>query len=267
MHSLQREFADAGLGGTDKITHHGYHRFYPWFLQAFRGRPVRLLEIGIDQLGSVSLWRQYFQEGLELHGIDRDEKQAPDGNVHLHKVDQSDLIDLKRYAESVQAPFDIIVDDGSHVPEHQLLSLEILWPLVAPGGLYIIEDIETSYWGRSKIYGYRFDSRKWSGNVIDQLQAAIEAVNVEFLPHGLKRKLQKHRLRAVLDGVEMISFGQNCIILLKKDPASYGEYYGREYRLADCMMSRPVLPGSTSRLYRDGLGEFFRHALRSLFNW
>ena len=43
-------------------------------------------------------------------------------------------------------PWDIIIDDGSHVPYHQVFSFFSLWKAVVPGGLYVIEDVETNYW-------------------------------------------------------------------------------------------------------------------------
>ena len=42
--------------------------------------------------------------------------------------------------------YDIIIDDGSHIPGHQLTSLACLLPALNPGGLYVIEGLETSYW-------------------------------------------------------------------------------------------------------------------------
>jgi hypothetical protein len=266
MHSIQSEFAEAGSIRTDKIAHHGYHRFYPWFLGAFRGKPVRVLEIGLDQLGSIDLWRRYFPENLDLHGLDRDEK-TPDGeNVTFHKVDQSNPAELRQFAASAGKPFNVILDDGSHIPEHQLLSLEVLWPLLSPGGIYILEDTETSFWGKSELYGYRFDSRISGSNLIHQLRAAIDAVNFEFLPWRARQALKKHRLGRVLDEVEMISFGQNCVVLLKKDVISFGQYYGREYVLQYKVMSHDTPIRLRRGIRRYGIVGFVRQAISRLFS-
>jgi hypothetical protein len=265
MHSAQYEFAEAAPEQTDKVERHGYHRFYPWFLREFRGRPIRLLEIGIDQLGSVNLWRTYFKAGLELHGIDRDKKTFEDSSVHLHKVDQSKLAELKRFVESTKDGFDVIVDDGSHIPEHQLQTLESLWPILSPGGVYILEDIETSFWGKSELYGYLFDARRSTQNVVGQLLPAVDAVNAEFLSHKARHRLATHRLGAVLMDIEMISFGQNCIVLLKKDAESFGRYYGRSYRFAYKFMNQLKFHRVHQHLHQYGMRGLFTKALQKLF--
>ncbi len=266
MHACQREFAEASTDVTDKVVQHGYHRFYPWFLREFQGKEVRLLEIGLDRLGSVRLWRRYFADGLRLHGIDRDEKLSDDANTQFHKVDQGSAEDLQRFVASVGTTFDVILDDGSHVPRHQMSSLAILWPLLAPGGVYIIEDIETSFWKKSRFYGYRFDARKSSENLIGQLKAAIEAVNFEFLPTRQKRRLRKHPLATVLADIEMVSFGQNCVVLLKKDPTSFGVFYGRKYRLAHFVGLDHWLVGNWRRMRTYGMRGCLQLALRRLLN-
>jgi Methyltransferase domain len=266
MHACQREFAQASTDVTDKVVHHGYHRFHPWFLREFRGKEVRLLEIGLDRLGSVRLWRRYFSEGLHLHGIDRDEKPADGTNTQFHQVDQGSAHELQRFAASVGTSFDIILDDGSHVPAHQILSLTTLWPLLVPGGIYIIEDIETSYWKKSRFYGYQFDARKSSQNLISQLRSAVDAINFEFLPERQKRRLRKHPLAALLADIEMVSFGQNCVVLLKKDATSFGEFYDRKYRLADYVMLDHWLVGTWKRIRWYGLTGFVHRALQRLLN-
>ena len=75
----------------------------------------------------------------------------------LYTGDQSDAEFLKKMMADVGKQFDIIVDDGSHVPWHQIFTFETIFKTwLKPGGIYVIEDIETSYWNshNAKIYGY-----------------------------------------------------------------------------------------------------------------
>ena len=232
MKTNQNDFLKCDNPDTDKIRHHGYHRFYGWFLSELRGKHVELLEIGLNHLGSVSLWKAYFHNGVSINGIDIDEKTSDFPDVYCHKVDQGDEAQLRAFAEKMASRFDVIIDDGSHVPNHQMLTLQILWSSLRAGGVYIIEDIETSYWGKSSVYGYPFDATQAGGNTIETLRSAIDAVNFEFLGPDKADPLRAHRLSAVFADLEMVTFGQNCIILIKKSASDFATYYDREYRFS-----------------------------------
>ena len=73
---------------------------------------------------------------------------------HEQDGDQSDPAFLKGVVDKYS--YDIIIDDCSHHPDHQIISLMYLYAAIKPGGLYVIEDIESSYWNRAgaEIYGY-----------------------------------------------------------------------------------------------------------------
>jgi hypothetical protein len=224
MYPFQRSFHEQP-SASDKLSQHGYHRIYPWFLEHLRAQPVTMLEIGVNRTESLKLWGNYFPR-LTLHGIDRDPKSFDDPRMTLHTVDQGDAAQLDRFVATIKTSFDFIIDDGSHVPEHQLLTLTKFWPLLRPGGIYIIEDIETSYWGRSEIYGYPFDARNPEHNLIAQAQSLISSVNSEFLTSPPPPS----RLATLAPEVELLTFAYNSVILIKKDPASFGPFYGRPYR-------------------------------------
>ncbi|MDB4676926.1 class I SAM-dependent methyltransferase, partial [bacterium] len=225
VHTFQKRFLEQP-SDSDKLSHHGYHRIYPWFLEHFRDREVDLLEIGIEQTESLKLWKGYFKE-VRLKGLDIDEKFFEDGDVKLYKVDQSQVDELRQFRKGVGVEFDIIIDDGSHVPSHQILTLNELWDVLRPGGVYIIEDIETSYWKNSSIYGYRFDSRK--ENAIRYASQLIDKINSEFVGGDMRHD---ETASAVMDEVEIVAFAHNCIVLVKKDTLSFGNYYKRNYRFS-----------------------------------
>jgi hypothetical protein len=218
---------------TDKISHHGYHRFYPWFLAHFQNKDINLLEIGIDRTESLKLWKGYFGK-LNLHGLDIDEKKFQDEEVTLHRVDQSNDVELSLFVKNIGITFDIILDDGSHVPNHQMLTINKLWDLVKPGGIYIIEDIETSYWKRSSIYGYRFNAGK--NGILRNFYELVDVINTEF-----NKKINRNLLiENFAEDVEMVTFAHNCIILVKKDHQSFNQYYNRDYKLKKKVNSRSI---------------------------
>ena len=118
MHTLGME------AGTDKVTQHGYHRHYDAILSHLRERDVSMLEIGVDRGGSLKMWQAYFSRAT-IFGVDIDSSySSEEDRVHIYKGDQSDISFLDRVKQKVQriSPLllDLLIDDGSHVPEHQV---------------------------------------------------------------------------------------------------------------------------------------------------
>jgi hypothetical protein len=132
--------------GTDKSSKiHGYTRIYETHLAGWKYRPVRLLEIGVGSGGSLRMWSDYFPNG-QIFGLDcRASSQPADERIKVFQGSQADGATLDRLA-AVAGPFDVIIDDGSHRWSEQILALERLYPRLAPGGLYAIEDLHTSWW-------------------------------------------------------------------------------------------------------------------------
>jgi predicted O-methyltransferase YrrM len=109
-----------------------------------------VLEIGIGGYNScpggnsLRMWRSYFPRAT-IYGLDLYEKRFEDAHrLVLLQGDQSDRNTLQRVVELCQ-PFDLVVDDGSHIRSDIIASFEALFPAVTPGGLYAIEDIEAVY--------------------------------------------------------------------------------------------------------------------------
>jgi cephalosporin hydroxylase len=138
--------------GTDKWGAHFYTPVYHQLFAHLRDRPVRLLEIGIGgyefaRLGGASLamWADYFPNGHIL-GVDVHAKTLDLGpRVTVQQGSQNDAAFLARMSAE-HGPFDIVIDDGSHVPAHVIASFNVLFPLLADNGLYVIEDVQTAYW-------------------------------------------------------------------------------------------------------------------------
>lgn len=158
--------------GTDKASsHHNYTEIYAQHFEQIRNEPVRFLEIGIYEGGSVKMWEEYFPTA-ELHFID-----ASFGAVkyrsersHYHLGDQANPKDLKQFIENSGGRFDIIIDDGGHTMRQQITSFIHLFPHVNPGGVYIIEDLHTSYWPA-------LGGGNHTGTTIALLKSLIDKVN------------------------------------------------------------------------------------------
>ena len=215
---------------SDKVWHHGYHRFYERFLGPLRETMTSMLEIGLDEGYSTEIWQQYFPKA-KLYGFDLKMPRINTGAMQVVLGDQSRLDDLKRLA-SVTGKVDFIIDDGSHIPEHQIRTFDYLFHhALSDGGVYIVEDIETSYWKVGDCYGYRtnygINSPK---SCIEQFKPLIDAVNWEYLNYEDREDLT-YKLRFfsqdTLSLIESVNFGQNCIIITKRKENVFRE---RAYR-------------------------------------
>ena len=212
----------AGLvSGTDKISHHSYERFYSDFLSQDDIKN-EILEIGYGHGDGVKFW-QYLYPDCFLNVIDKDFKMIGE-NFEVFKCDQSSLIDLKMLLEKLEGKkVELIVDDGSHVPEHQILSFNFLFKnLLSPGSTYIIEDIETSFWKSGSIYGYPtnygYDSKK---SIINSFSKILNWINKEFLLENERKVLLREIEGAGFDiesveSIKSITFGHNILGIRKK---------------------------------------------------
>jgi SAM-dependent methyltransferase len=135
---------------TDKAAHAHYLRNYEEHFSALRERDVRLLELGVKAGGSLLLWRDYFPRG-RVAGLDIEPARFEDatGRVRVYQGAQQDAALLDRIAgECAPEGFDIIIDDCAHIG---VLARESFWHLfdnhLKRGGIYVVEDWGTGYWG------------------------------------------------------------------------------------------------------------------------
>lgn len=136
-------------GNTGRLVHKWRHYLpiYERHLGGYRGKPFRMLEIGVFQGGSLELWRRYFGPEATLYGVDINPDCAGfvDAPNQVRIGSQADP-DFLRSVIGEMGGLDIVLDDGSHVASHQRASFDALFPLLAEGGLYMIEDTHTAYW-------------------------------------------------------------------------------------------------------------------------
>ena len=134
------------------LSVHKWHHYIPLYDRYFcqyRDQPIKFLEIGVAEGGSLQMWRRYFGQDAVIFGIDIDpacEKfNNLDGQVRIgSQVDEQFLLDVIGEMGGV----DIVLDDGSHHMQDIKTSFDYLYPTLNVGGTYIIEDLHTSYWQR-----------------------------------------------------------------------------------------------------------------------
>lgn len=140
------------LYGTDKIGKHSYTQHYMTHLKKYRYKNINLLEIGVGGnehpvFGGQSLrmWKKYFPFG-KIFGLDIYDKSAIQENrIKIFKGNQADENFLSEVTAQI-GEIDIIIDDGSHINQHVIATFDYLFPKLKDGGIYIIEDTQTSYW-------------------------------------------------------------------------------------------------------------------------
>lgn len=150
-----------------------YFGVYERHFAAYRNKPVRLLEYGVFHGGSLQMWRHFFGPQAEIIGVDIDPRCADlaEPGIAIELGDQADPALHARLREKYGS-FDIVIDDGGHQMHQQIVTFREMYPAVKPGGVYLVEDLHTSYladWGG----GYRRPDTfiEFSKNFIDQLYA------------------------------------------------------------------------------------------------
>ena len=114
-------------------------------LADWQDRDISFLEIGIYKGGSIPMWQGFLGKAAGLPGHrPRLPRPALPGTV-VEIGDQADPAFLDRVG-AAHGPFDLIVDDGGHKMHQQITSFRHLWPQLRDRGLYIVEDVHTSYW-------------------------------------------------------------------------------------------------------------------------
>lgn len=202
--------------GSDKSSkHHNYCEHYERHIGAFKDSEITIYELGIggyhypDRGGSgLRMLADYFSNS-KIIGIDVHAKRLPSfrEGVTIYRGSQADENFLMEVYEKEGAPH-VIIDDASHMNNLTIKSFQILFPLLAPGGTYVIEDIESSWWNEHDFDGEPdiWNMEKWT--TVNMLRTLINAVNRKYLPAQPKP----------LAPIHSIHFYPN-IVFIHKSPA------------------------------------------------
>ena len=169
--------------GTDKYNWHKYTPVYHRLLKDRRNDVRKVLEIGIGDPSSMSdptgkpyvpgaslrMWQEYFPNA-GIYSLDNNARLLiNEGRIRSFWCDQGRWECLNNAIGKLGYEFDLIVDDGSHVPEHQVLTANVYNQLLAPQGLYIIEDV----WLYPSTVGW---SKEPFGTKLEDLPAGAEVI-------------------------------------------------------------------------------------------
>lgn len=208
-----------------------YLTYYDELFGSLREHPISMLEIGVQNGGSLDTWSEYFKFGKLFIGCDIDPKcgslQYDDPRINI-VVGNANEVQAFNAIRAISPDFDIIIDDGSHVSIDILNSFVNYFPMVKPGGLYIIEDTHTLYMD------------EFGGGVLNEFAATaffkklIDVVNFQFWRDQVSINTYLRTffpLQAtpsfILEGwVESIEF-RNSIITIRKAKTAGHEKLGK----------------------------------------
>lgn len=165
---------------TDKIGDHFYTPHYRFHLRRYKYKRINLLEIGVGGYeypfvggNSLRMWKKYFPFG-NIFAIDIFEKSAlQETRIKIFKGSQNDKEFLAKVTKEI-SKIDIIIDDGSHINEHVIETFNFLFPKLSDGGIYIVEDTQTSYW---KEYGGDPDNLNNPSTIMNYFKTLTDALN------------------------------------------------------------------------------------------
>lgn len=170
----------------DTCLVHKWHHYLPLYERYFgpwrrpASRPLRFLEIGVFEGGSLAMWRRYFGPDAVIFGIDiNPDCKVFDGQAGSVRIGSQADPDFLRSVVREMGGVDVVLDDGSHVMAHVKAALQVLFPLLSEGGTYMIEDLHTAYW---KSYGGGLGR---SGNFFDVVRDAIDDMHQWYHDGGV----------------------------------------------------------------------------------
>lgn len=131
------------------LIHKWLHYFdiYHKYFEKFRGKEVIILEFGVSHGGSLQMWKSYFGKKARIIGVDIDPecKKFQESQIEVVIGSQEDSAFLRKLMKKI-GPVDIVIDDGGHTMLQQNTTFEQVYSYVKTGGIYLAEDLHTSYW-------------------------------------------------------------------------------------------------------------------------
>ena len=204
----------AQIHKTDKYGDHRYTQHYQKHFSPFQYKKINLLEIGVGGYkspivggNSLRMWKSFFLFS-NIFSLDiYDKSQLQEKRIRIFKGSQTDKKLLDTICKEVNG-FDIIIDDGSHINNHVITAFKHLFPRLKKGGIYVIEDTQTSYWEQMGGSSTEFNRKD---TIYGFFKSLIDGLNSEeYLIEGYNKTFyDKH--------IVSMHFYHNLIFIYKGD--------------------------------------------------
>jgi len=171
MNDLEAYFTKNTERRIQKWKH--YFEIYERHLSRFRNTPVHMIEFGVSQGGSLRMWKDYFGPECRIYGVDINPhcKHLEEDGIRIFIGGQEDRQFLRSLRDKIPR-IDILIDDGGHTMNQQKTTFEELFPSIDKDGVYLCEDLHTSYWPQfGGGCGKRGTFIEYSKQFIDSLNA------------------------------------------------------------------------------------------------
>lgn len=250
--TLHQLYAEHQGKVSDKWTL--YLTEYDRLFDDYRDKPVRLLEIGIQNGGSLDIWSKYFSNASALIGCDINPDCArlsyDDPRIGVI-VGDANAPEVREQVFQRSPQFDIIIDDGSHLSSDIIKSFAQYFPLIAEGGVFIAEDLHCSYWGQFE--GGLFDPYssisffKRLADVINHEHWGIPKARADIL-RGIFTKHDCEIDAEALSQVHSVEF-INSMCVIRKAPVA-DNHLGRRIIAGSMELVVPGLHALNDRSYQ-----------------
>jgi tetratricopeptide (TPR) repeat protein len=201
------------LEGTDKTSlGQNYLHVYERLFAPFRHDPIELLELGIANGGSLRTWQRYFS-AARIIGVDinRSCKAYAGERIMVHIGSQADPKLLATLAATYHPT--VIIDDGSHRPEHIFVSFQHLFAALKAGGYYVIEDLHLHFGAHAP--AWHTAGGPAPASYFGEMAVALCA---ELQPHDAATAF-----RTVCNAIDRIEFYQRAVVIHKKPEADLSD--------------------------------------------
>ena len=147
MNDLEKFFIEKGNRNSYKWKH--YLEIYDKNLSRFRNKDINIIEFGVYDGGSLQMWKKYFGSKANIFGVDIDIrcKEYEEERIKIFIGDQENKNFLSELLQKIPK-IDVLIDDGGHTMKQQINTFEVMFDHIKFGGIYICEDLHTSYWGK-----------------------------------------------------------------------------------------------------------------------
>lgn len=196
-------------------SHHGYTKHYEKHFSELKYKRVKILELGVggyefpDRGGSgLKMWSSYFENG-KIYGCDIYDKsgiELPE-RTKIYQGSQNDGDFLLTMMDEIGNP-DLIIDDASHINKLTIETFKHLFPWLKSGGIYVVEDVESSWWNTNGFDGEPNFLDMHAKTSINFCRELINCINAKHLPAEFSAES--------VYKIESMHFYQNIVFIVKK---------------------------------------------------